>query len=243
MIPYKFGRISEIDPSNAKSWADRYFITFDVDWACDAVIADTVKLVESSDIAATWFITHDSPWVERLRQNPRFELGIHPNFNFLLQGNPCNGASSKDVVERLLRIVPEARAVRSHSMTQSSRLLDLFKEAGLSHDCNHFIPYHVDLELKPWLHWNGIIKVPYFWEDDVDCLESGNRRFNEILKCKGLCVFDFHPIHVFLNTESMKRYEKTSSIREKPSELILRRHTGYGTRNQLIDLLSLANKQ
>jgi len=72
---------------------------------------------------ATWFVTHDTPLISRLRTNSKFELGIHPNFDFLIQGEPRNGGNAQEVVARLLEIVPEAKSVRSHSMTQSSRLL------------------------------------------------------------------------------------------------------------------------
>ncbi len=77
-------------PSNTGSpeWSDTVFLTFDVDWACDEVFADTIDLVEQADVCATWFITHGTPLLERLRENPKFGLGIHPNFNNILAGNP-----------------------------------------------------------------------------------------------------------------------------------------------------------
>ena len=58
----------------------------------------------------------------------------------------------------------------------------------------------------------------------------------------GLKVFDFHPIHVFLNTESLERYERTRALHHNPKELIKHRYEGYGTRNRLIELLELAKK-
>lgn len=88
---------------------------------------------------ATWFVTHDTPLLERLRANRNYELGIHPNFNWLLVGDQRNGANAIEVIERLMRIVPEARCVRSHSMTQSTGLLQAFSDAGLTHDANHFV--------------------------------------------------------------------------------------------------------
>jgi len=55
----------------------------------------------------------------------------------------------------------------------------------------------------------------------------------------GLAVLDFHPIHVFLNTESSERYERTREIRRRPDELLKHRHTGVGTRTRLMRLLGL----
>ncbi len=55
----------------------------------------------------------------------------------------------------------------------------------------------------------------------------------------GLKVFDFHPIHVFLNTETLECYERTQTSHHSPNELIKHRCQGYGTRSRLIELLRL----
>ena len=80
----RFGLIREIRPERPETWRGRVFLTLDLDWACDGVLEDTIDLVEGEDVSATWFVTHDTPLLERIRSNPRFELGIHPNFNGLL---------------------------------------------------------------------------------------------------------------------------------------------------------------
>lgn len=49
-----------------------------------------INLLKQADASANWFVTHDTPLQERLRSYPKFELEIHPNFNFLLQGDDCN---------------------------------------------------------------------------------------------------------------------------------------------------------
>lgn len=233
-----FGRVSDIEPENPTTWHGKTFLTFDIDWACDAVIDDTIELVEAAGVAATWFVTHDTPVLERLRKNPAFELGIHPNFNFLLEGDPRNGANAAEVVDRLMEIVPEARTVRSHCMTQSTTLLDLFKRKNLTHDCNHFIPAHVQPQLAPWTLWNGLTRVPYFWEDDIHCLYADPAAMEQAMDQKGLRVFDFHPIHVFLNTEDMARYERTRAIHRNPDELLSHRNgNATGARDHLIQLL------
>jgi len=154
-----FETISTILEINA-AWKDSLYLTFDIDWAHDEVLKDTIDLVESADVAATWFATHDSLMLERLRANEKFELGIHPNFNFLLDGDARNGSSAQEVIAHCKSIVPEATVVRSHSMTQSSGLLNLFKEVGVTHDVNHFVPYFIGVSLKPWRLWNGMIRVP-----------------------------------------------------------------------------------
>lgn len=62
---------------------------------------------------------------------------------------------------------------------------------------------------------------------------------SRLVALEGVKVFDFHPIHIFLNTESLDRYERTRPYHQNPSELIKHRYKGYGTRNRLIELLEL----
>jgi len=235
--------ISSLTSDDPASWSGKVFLTFDVDWAHDDVILDTIDLLEAADLSATWFITHDTPVLARLRQNPKFELGIHPNFNWLLAGDICNGKDPKEVVSWMMDLVPEAKCVRSHSMMQSSGLLDVFASAGLTHDVNHFIPASVGAELRPWTLWNGMTRVPYFWEDDIACIyESKGRNEPTVTDAartgQGVKVFDFHPIHIFLNTEDLQRYERTRPIHQNPPALLEQRCPGCGARSRLQELVA-----
>lgn len=241
-----FKLLSSIDVDKTQSWGQSIFLTLDIDWAHDEVLNDTIDLLESSGIKATWFATHDTKVLERLRVNQNFEIGIHPNFNPLLDGYFSKNKNAEEVLERILDIVPAAKSLRSHSMTQNSRLLDLFAEKGITHESNHFIPFHSRIRTRPWKLWNGLCRAPYCWEDDIHIMYS-RIKINEnnpldIAETSGdgvLKVFDFHPIHIFLNTESMERYESTRSMHQDPKELIKQRFRGYGTRSRLIDLLKI----
>lgn len=241
-ISAKLGEIRLDEPS---TWQDKLFLTLDIDWVHDEILANTIDLLDRWELQATWFVTHDTPLLERLRANPNYELGIHPNFNWLLAGDPRNGATAAEVIDRLMYVVPEARCVRSHSMTQSTGLLQAFSDAGLTHDVNHFVPASSGVELKPWLLWNGMLRVPYCWEDDVFCIynEQGVAEpgIAETARRNGLRVFDFHPIHLFLNTESMTRYERTRSLHHKPKALSEHRYKGAGARAWLANLADLMN--
>lgn len=53
----------------------------------------------------------------------------------------------------------------------------------------------------------------------------------------GIKVFDFHPIHIFLNTEDLDRYEKTREWHNCEVTLLKYRYEGYGTRNFLMELI------
>lgn len=219
--------------------ASALYLTFDIDWAEDEVLEDVLNIVEKAGVAATWFATHETPLLARIRANPAFELGIHPNFNPLLDGRADNGRNAEEVLDRLLAIVPEATAVRSHSLVQSSRLTQLFVDRGLTHECNELIPEQAEMLLKPWRLWNGLVKVPHFWEDDAACIYRRGAPIVELAARPGLKVFNFHPIHVFLNTEHLDRYENTRALHRSPSKLIEHRFGGYGTRSALEQLLGL----
>jgi hypothetical protein len=233
----RFATIGSIVPEEASTWTGRLFLTIDVDWACDEVLLETIDLLERATVAATFFVTHDTPLLRRVSANPRFELAIHPNFNALLSGESAREGGAERVVEELLAVVPRARSVRSHSMTQSSRLLDLFHRRGLTHDCNHFVPAGAGIELKPFRHWNGLIRVPYFWEDDValaygDTLDTGRVR-----AAPGLKVFDFHPIHVALNSPNLQCYEDSRPVHNDRARLREFSCSGEGVRTALERLL------
>lgn len=205
----RFGKIGEIDAASPETWEERLFLTIDLDWAIDPAIEHCLDLIDEAAVAATIFVTHDTPLLARMRANPRLELGLHPDFNPLLEGEERLAGGARAVVRNLLHIVPEARVVRSHSITQSSKLLDLFAAAGMTHDCNHFIPAHSGISLKPYRHWNGLTRVPYFWEDDVDLIDRQGPAVRELAAGPGLKVFDFHPIHVALNTQSTEHYDSS----------------------------------
>ena len=82
----RFGLISEIKVSDPETWKDRVFLTFDIDWAHDEVLEDTLNLVSDYNVKATFFATHKTSVNLKIISNPNFELGIHPNFNLEFNG-------------------------------------------------------------------------------------------------------------------------------------------------------------
>lgn len=209
-----------------------------MDWAHDEVIMDAVDLVEKSGVSATWFITHQSPVLERLRSNPNFELGIHPNFNFLLKGDFRNGKNAEEVIDRLLKIVPEARSVRSHSLVQSTVLSCLFFNKNLRFESNLMIPESTGYQLRPYLHTSGMIVAPYCWGDHHAIMNSRmGTVINHLDTFPELRIVNFHPIHIYINTEKVERYESTRNLHQFPQALLKKRYTQQGVRTVLEDLL------
>ena len=50
-------------------------------------------------------------------------------------------------------------------------------------------------------------------------------------------VFGFHPLHIFLNTEALDRYEKIRSFQHDSKRLMDFRYDGIGARTKFIQLL------
>jgi len=204
----QFGNIKHINLNALSSWQDKIFLTFDIDWCSDKVLLYTLNFIEKYNLKATFFVTHETNILERMRDNENIELGIHPNFNPLLSGDFIYGKNIDEVVSYYKKIVPEAVSVRSHSMTQNSLILDSFEKFGLTYDVNTFIPFSSEIVSKPYKHWtNELIKVPYFWEDDVHCNYKWDWNVDNLLNYSGIKVFDFHPIHIFLNTKNIETYD------------------------------------
>lgn len=217
------------------------FISFDIDWAHDEVIFDVFSLVSKYQLDTTWMVTHKTDLLDDLFKSRKCELGIHPNFNYLLEGDFRLGNSAQEIVDGVMSIVPKAKVVRSHSVCQSSRISEIFSLAGILVETNDYIPASQVSLIQPWTLPNGITKAPYFFSDELACLTSTPDNLSLVSR-QGLRIFDFHPIHVFLNTESLDRYERTRPLHQNPRELIKHRYEGYGTRSRLIELLELCRQ-
>ncbi len=210
----------------------------DIDWAADEIIAHTIELFEKYGVKCTFFSTHYSNVL--LDSNKKlFEIGIHPNFNSLLSGNNKN---ADDVLDELLETHPGAKGVRSHSMMQSSDLLQKFAKKNQIYDANHFLPYCKGI--KPFKLWTGMVRIPYNWEDDVHWAYGYSFDSCRIdLNDDGLNVFDFHPIHIFLNTENKYRYNEAKKYLNNPKKLLEYRNSETkGTYDVLVSLLEYVNK-
>lgn len=237
--------LSSIVPNTEESWRGKWFLTFDMDFAIDEVIEYTLDLLSNFNVPSTFFMTGPTAHIERIRSDPLIDVGIHPNFNPLLAGTGANDLTAEGVIGELLGHFPEAQSVRSHSLAQSSRIHQLFADLGLTHESNTFLPSGQVRGSSPWVDWSGLTRVPFHWEDDVYCLyQEANRpepfATHALNREMGFSVFNFHPIHVFLNTESLDRYEAARPVHDDIRKLSGFRNEGYGTRDQLLELLRSA---
>jgi hypothetical protein len=184
-------------------------ITLDIDWAPDWIIDEVASILIEHRVKATWFVTHRGMAVERLRdKTDLFEVGMHPN----CLPNSTHGDSEDEVLSHMKRLVPEAVSMRTHGLYQSSNFLKKAAGAfGIRNDASIILPgmHHI----KPFkLKFGDIIlnRIPYFWEDDLALLEKNSSwsLANSKYKCPGMKIFNFHPVHVILNTPNYSDYEE-----------------------------------
>ena len=184
-----------------------HHITLDMDWCSDDALEYVSSLLLQAGKKATWFATHRSPRVDMLCREPGFEIGVHPNF---FDGS-SHGASISSVLEHMTGLFPEARAMRTHGLYQSTPILhQAVSDFAIEIDVSLFLPYHSELKpLAPMSFGKEAIKrLPYFWEDDTEMLNdySGFDFTDKRHHCDGLKIYDFHPVHVALNTTSFDDY-------------------------------------
>jgi len=178
-------------------------LTLDTDWAPDYVIDYVSEKLERLKIKATWFITHNSPAIKKLKNNSLFEIGLHPNF----ANNSTQGDNVDDILKKLKEIVPNAESIRTHGLLQSSEILLKFKKFGIKNDTS--ILFHEESCLRPhYSKYFGITRFPYYWEDDIEMISGNWKKVEKHFFVSGLKIFDFHPIHIFLNSKTMKKYNE-----------------------------------
>lgn len=218
-------------------------ITFDMDWAPECAIRHVVDMLLKKNISSTWFITHDSASLKTMRKNPKlFELGIHPNF----YPGSSHGETEEEVMETCLKMVPEARSMRAHGLWMTSGIIDFaMQKTPIEIDVSTFMPGASSLEpaLFQW-HRGAIWKVPYFWEDDLE-FSQPHPQWDIDTKMPergGLAIFNFHPIHIYLNTANHEEYAKVrNEIKHLPDatkkSLEKWRNTSTGTGSFFQELL------
>jgi hypothetical protein len=199
-------------------------------------------ILEEKRVRATWFITHASLAVDKLLQKPDlFEIGIHPN---CLKGS-TQGRTEDEVLKYLKGIVPHARSMRTHSLYQSTPfLVNAAKHYGIDIDCSLFLPRTPFIK-SHCLRLQGIAlrRIPYFWEDDAEMYEMDPiwNLSDLALHADGLKVFDFHPVHIVLNTQNFDVYRRLrdeKSVAEWDAKFVeMHVQDGAGPKTFFVDLV------
>lgn len=214
-------------------------LTFDIDWAPDEVIEDLLNLLSKYKAKATFFATHQTPVLANL--NPQqFEIGIHPNFNNLINGKG-DEANFREIIDKFMNWFPNSKGARSHSLVQGTHILNYLKQVGIEYDSNLYSHYQ---HFSAFHYFNDLIRIPYFFSDDVHVLLKKIFSIKELNISRFIPnVFGFHPIHTYLNTAKTAHYEISKPYYHQATELLKRRNTQVlGTRDLLIETLKYCNE-
>jgi hypothetical protein len=210
-----------------------FCFTGDLDWASESMIQNMLDLFSEFELPLTIFITHDSDVIRRSYcGSKRGFIGLHPNFF----AGSTQGNEYKEIISNLLAIWPEAKCFRSHSHFDHYYITHEFSKRGFHYDSN--ICLHLQSNLVPLKHASGLLRFPVFLQDNHYATREGIWDLSHIkndLKKPGLKVFNFHPVHIALNTPNIEYYENLKEeAKESWSELS---YNGKGVKTFLMELL------
>lgn len=183
----------------------RFVLTADVDWASEYCIRSFIEYAASYDIVPTLFVTHQSAVIDDAAAAGEIDLGIHPNF---MPGS-THGATVDQVLDHVFDLVLDPVASRSHCFFDNSAVSIALAQRGIAIDSN--ICCHLQEGLPVLQHWNGVKRLPVFFEDDVHWTRAGGWSFADhqpAFESPGLKILNFHPFIWALNVPDAEFYEK-----------------------------------
>lgn len=216
-------------------------ITIDLDWACEAVIEETLSFFKDRNIKPTIFITHRSPAVEACMNE--FEVGLHPFFG----EDSSHGKSITDVVKKVMDMPHNLKGFRCHRFGVCNVSKQAMVETGMlisSNTCTNLEA------IRPFQDRFGLLEVPifledggYLWQKHPLVVQPSLIKAVATLLPKVILI---HPMHFAINTPHFDymRDIKLSVSRTKWNQLDKTtldrlRWQGRGIRDFIIDLLTL----
>lgn len=170
-------------------------ISFDTDWQDGEVLQFTLDLLKKYHIKATFFCTDKTK--VKIKGH---EIAIHPNF------------ASKDspamIIKKLKKDFPSSRGLRSHGIATSNEIILRAQKEKIKYQSNYLM--YLKKNIEP-IKIYKMTELPIYWMDYYYLATEKHPRFrlkDFKLNQPGLKIFDFHPIHLYLNTISLKQYLK-----------------------------------
>jgi hypothetical protein len=224
-----------------------FCFTSDIDWASEATIEYSHKLLSASDLGLTYFNTHPSAYLDTLRAENKIKMLIHPNF----LPDSSHGNSFAEVMDYCKKLVPEADGFRSHRYFEVNDIMDEFfarKFKFVSNICTR-----CEENLHPFFHRSGLVSIPIFLEDGGYLLTDKELNFSKLLtrlSSPGLKVINFHPAHMAFNTPN---FAYTRSVKDRLSrdawnnmslsDIKSVEYQGLGIRNVIQSIIEFAMKR
>ena len=176
-------------------------LTFDIDWAPDWYIPRLLEQLDKSSISASFFITHEADYIKNMIK--KHEIGIHPNF----LKNSSHGKSLSKIIN-YFSFVKEARLLRTHALFQSSPLMEkiFLHNKNLKYDLSMYA-YRNKVQMFDFISDKVCFKrILFNWSDGTALVDKKEKWNKNTFKFSDLIVVDFHPIHLILNSNSLKNY-------------------------------------
>ena len=180
------------------------YITFDTDHMTEYGIQEFLEKTELPG-ESTFFCTQ--PYKSIVHTAFPHEVAFHPILDSTIE---WAGVIKKMVYD--FGIIPSG--LRSHSCTYSQRFAVTLSEIGIKY-ISHQTPLF-QKGIKPYFTPWGLWEFPIYYMDNMDFILQNvvphHRPFNNkiISSCisdhNSVYVFDFHPIHIMLNTSRQKDY-------------------------------------
>lgn len=202
-------------------------LTVDADWCPPKVRRDCLELIESAGVPYTFFATVDqSP-----SDSPLAEDAWHPNF-------ADNDPDSE--MDRLVRAVPGAVGLRPHRLVFFEGLRrDFLKKRGV-----RWLSATSQPERHEAGELFGLPEIGVNWGDNFWFGKRLEPDFTRMASDRpGIFMANFHPVHVFMNTETPDRYAMARPFYHDCEGLrALRNGVKRGVRDVLADVLDLSGK-
>lgn len=204
-------------------------LTFDTDWVHESALDYLIGILDNYNQEATFFATNE--YRVFLTNGFCHEIGIHPNFNYLLTNGITNYES---IINELFQIYPKSKGFRSHSLTTSSLILNYIHELGFVYDSNQFHPLGAAL----YQDYSKLFRFTHNYVDLGHLMDGSKLTFHNMnLSTMYLNVFDFHPIHIFLNTPTIEFYNEHKHLTSSSKLGLFRNTNERGVGDLFIELL------
>ena len=218
-------------------------MTFDTDHMTDHTMAVFQDEILPPEFAYSFFCYKPFP-VLAARGH---ELAIHPHLE-----------ASESWVDKIramraelsLAHGEEPMGLRPHSLACSQNLIVQLNSLGLEYVSTISLPAGMEADCfrYPW----GPVEIPIRYMDNMDLWARdktglsakcfARETIDRALDSRSAFCFDFHPIHIFLNTSTFGDYEAWVNAGRPPLERPVQRQ-GYGVRDFFLEICNESAKR
>lgn len=194
----------------------------------------------------TYFVTHQSPLLEKWHRERKIQLGIHPNF---LPGS-SHGNTINEVIDTVMKYVPEARCFRSHRCFDVAPVTDALVKRGLLYDSN--LITNLQQGISPIKHESGLIRFPCFYEDGIHFKWRRSwdfTGFEKIFSQPGIKIISPHHMITAMNVSTAEgwgnlkaKFSPETWIKMSKEQLLDNAYQEQGPKNFLEDMIEFVLK-